>query len=647
MFEKITQRLERLHEDERGVSPVVGFVLIFALIMLVFTLYQADVVPAQNAEVEFKHSQEVAGDMEQLSAAVGSTGPDTVPQGVPVQLGVQYPDRALAINPGTPVGTIQTSETRTIEISGEDGSETLNTSFINYRPNYNRLNEETAYSIEHGMLIRDYSGPGDSRLDSSGVLFSGSDRIYLPLVTGDLQASEMSTVITPANVDNHTIDITSGDGELTLPTTLPEAGWDEILTDKSQVDGWMYSNSGSGVNQVTIELKNGTQLAVDKASVGDPDPDDDDLGLDPRITNASPTHPDVGSIQSNTELTAHTTDIFGSDLGDVDVEWSTNGSGGLSTASTTSNGNGNTTVSYNPNAGDIGSTVGVTASLPNVTGENSSVTFGLEYPERYIYRESPESPSVSVDEPETLAVSVQDEGDNPLSKVDVEASEDGAGSLNFTSSSTNESGETSFTYVPEDTDSGSTVTVEISLPNGSENGPVEYNLEFPSDEGPREGEKIDPGEVDGASLNTSAIARSRTHPSFKIGVPNDPDSDSGPNPIEITAFAIETKGALSGVTETERPHSDKTHNFFIYQTGLSKESETPLQLDGTVYNFTSEGAVTDSRVQLERFDSQGGVRLEGAVGSYSEADIVYWFILTDGTIRPVYFDATTGPPGRG
>src|SRR5699024_6073183 len=153
----LTQRLKRLRDDERAVSPVVGFVLIFALIMIVFTLYQSSVVPAQNEGVEFKHSQTVEGQMSQLNDAIQQAGASGVPQSVTIDTGVQYPDRALAINPGSPVGTLETVEAPNVTLSGlSDGSgywsgdETFETHLVSYRPSYNLLQQETTYTLENG-----------------------------------------------------------------------------------------------------------------------------------------------------------------------------------------------------------------------------------------------------------------------------------------------------------------------------------------------------------------------------------------------------------------------------------------------------------------------------------------------------------------
>src|SRR5699024_6210249 len=121
-------------------------------------------------------------------------------------------------NPGTPVGGLETSGNHTITIAGESGSATLNTSFITYRPNYNVYTEETNYSIEDGMLVKEYSNSDNTRLASEDTLFPANDsKVNLPLITGDISKHQMSVVISPSSVVTHPVEITSKSGKLTLP----------------------------------------------------------------------------------------------------------------------------------------------------------------------------------------------------------------------------------------------------------------------------------------------------------------------------------------------------------------------------------------------------------------------------------------------
>ncbi len=382
MMDVLKQRLKRFVDDERAVSPVVGFVLMFALIMIVFTIYNADVVPAQNQDVEYEHTQTIEGQMEQLSAAFLSADENGSTKSVALQLGVQYPTRVFGINPGTPVGTLNTSEMHEVRFTGDTETAEFNTSFVKYTPNYNLMQQETQYSIEHGLLVKDYDGSDNTRLKGTGALFSSDDEtVNLRLISSNLQESRMSTVVTAENVDTHKITTTSSDATLSLPTTLEKEEWNRTITGSEQVTDWNYSSSSSGVNRVNIELKNGTPINVNRVTAGNPPPEGE-IGIPPYIQNVTKTSINA-SLNSTTNLTVETMDIFGSHYDDVEINASTNGDrdGDLTPTSTTSGGqSGEATFAYESAPSDAGDTVEVTASLPNRTGENTSVTFELNYP---------------------------------------------------------------------------------------------------------------------------------------------------------------------------------------------------------------------------------------------------------------------------
>lgn len=78
------------------------------------------------------------------------------------------------------------------------------------------------------------------------------------------------------------------------------------------------------------------------------------------------------------------------------------------------------------------------------------------------------------------------------------------------------------------------MTVTASLPDRTgENTSVTFEIQYPSEESsgsPSEGGTIDPGEVDSPSLDTRAISRSKTHPSFKLVVSSGDNGTTDPNP---------------------------------------------------------------------------------------------------------------------
>ena len=49
--------------DERGQPVQIGFILLFGILVLAFAGYQGYVVPNQNSQVEFQHSQESSNEI--------------------------------------------------------------------------------------------------------------------------------------------------------------------------------------------------------------------------------------------------------------------------------------------------------------------------------------------------------------------------------------------------------------------------------------------------------------------------------------------------------------------------------------------------------------------------------------------------------
>ena len=96
--------------DARGVSEVIGFLLVFGFIIILLSINQAQVVPQENAEIEFKHSEEVQNDLIEVRSSISTAGQADVSQFPTVKLGTNYPTRTFALNPSSATGTLQTSD---------------------------------------------------------------------------------------------------------------------------------------------------------------------------------------------------------------------------------------------------------------------------------------------------------------------------------------------------------------------------------------------------------------------------------------------------------------------------------------------------------------------------------------------------------
>ncbi|WP_158056135.1 hypothetical protein [Halorussus halophilus] len=297
----------RLRTDERGVTVQIGTVLLFAVLVVLLSTYQAQVVPQENSQVEFKHNQQVQNQLQDLrdelhrTAATDSGGSASIP------LGTQYPVRALFVNPPSPSGTLRTTELGTdskvsIEnavASGEtrdywDGStQEFSTRGLSYEPNYHVYQNAPTTVYANGVLY--------NRFDSAKTVVAGQRLVKgntLSLVTVDgtlSKSSSQSLSVSPTAVSASTRTIAvreSGDPiELTVPTELSATMWEETLLEDefdgsdSDEDAYVQAvESVPGEDAVRIVLEPGTyELQLAKVGVGN-----DVSGVEPHyVTDVS------------------------------------------------------------------------------------------------------------------------------------------------------------------------------------------------------------------------------------------------------------------------------------------------------------------------------------------------------------------------
>lgn len=162
--------------DNRAVSPVIGFILIFGIIVMMMATYQAVVVPSNNAAIEFDHNQHVQDDMLAVRNSILTakiTGQDSF---ATVKLGVEFPDRTFALNPSNPTGTLRTTSPEPFEIRRNGPTGTVitesvcgatsflgeevavnETRLLEYRPSYREYGGAGTIRYEHTMLYHEFS----------------------------------------------------------------------------------------------------------------------------------------------------------------------------------------------------------------------------------------------------------------------------------------------------------------------------------------------------------------------------------------------------------------------------------------------------------------------------------------------------------
>jgi len=246
----------RLHTDSRGQSIQIGAVLIFAVIIILLSLWQAVIVPNQNADVEFDHYQTAERDMIELRSAIQrakTTGEDSF---ATVQLGTEFSNRVIARNPPDPTGSLRTSDNKTLRVEDGTGTEldlieSGENRFIEYRPNYAEYQEAGRIRYENTVVY--------SEFDSNNIFLSNQrllrgDTVSLIPLHQEFQASGKQTVpiepIPGVLETNEEVD----DPTVTIGTELSEADWEELLEDEIEAGNVDPSEITVSDGNLTLDL---------------------------------------------------------------------------------------------------------------------------------------------------------------------------------------------------------------------------------------------------------------------------------------------------------------------------------------------------------------------------------------------------------
>lgn len=285
----------RLRADERGVTVQIGTVLLFAVLVVLLSTYQAQVVPQENAQVEFNHNQQVHGQLQDLRDELHRTAATDSGGSASIALGTQYPVRALFVNPPPSAGTLQTTDLGTgsnvsIEnaiVSGEtgdywDGSgHNFSTRAIRYEPNYNVYQDAPTTMYENGVLYNQFE---DGNVTVAGQQLVRGNTVSLVAVNGTVSKStsrSMSVSPTAVSASTRTVTIRNETPDekvsIVVPTTRPtdEAVglWKRLLAEQMASDGpdkhVEAIRPGPRDRTVQIVFEPGTyQLQLAKVGVG-------------------------------------------------------------------------------------------------------------------------------------------------------------------------------------------------------------------------------------------------------------------------------------------------------------------------------------------------------------------------------------------
>jgi len=288
---KLDHIMSRFNDDSRAVTQVLGFILLFGILTIAFTSYQAQIVPQQNAETEFEHFQENQDDLVDLRSSILTAGTSDRAQYPTVELGTNYRTRILALNGPPPAGTLQTTESYPITISDESDSVTVDTRFIEYQPGYSELGVGSTW-YENSVLYSE-EGPTDAErvfIENQSLVDSG--RLQITALQNEFQQTSTDRVtVELRTLEDETVgDLSdldkSDDLTVEMPTRLNRSYWDDQLSDSEVVFNVGESTLGhfdSDVNRQNLTVDN---VTVNSVGIRDAPDDNPQKDIDP-ITGIS------------------------------------------------------------------------------------------------------------------------------------------------------------------------------------------------------------------------------------------------------------------------------------------------------------------------------------------------------------------------
>ena len=239
----------RLDSDDRGVSEVVGAILVFGVLVTLLGIIQTQAVPAQNQEVEIKHTAQVQEDLvefHEVASAVAAGGDE---QSVAVQSGTGYPSRLLFFNPSRVQGTVGTTGNQSVRIENVTADGQINDYFagagndlelftrrIEFDANYNELQNDPTIRYEYGVLYSNYSD--GTTIQNEGSVVDGND-INLIFIAGDYNRTRSTTqslAVRPNSAPSRSVPVENTSGNnivLELPSELPVSEWRELYDPSS------------------------------------------------------------------------------------------------------------------------------------------------------------------------------------------------------------------------------------------------------------------------------------------------------------------------------------------------------------------------------------------------------------------------------
>lgn len=376
-----------LYHDTRGVSELLGFLLVLVILLVTLATLQATALPAWTADTEQSHNVDVQEDIVDLRSAIFQTAGSGNDRAQGVQLGTDYPSRLVFINPPAAAGTLETEEQQSITLQNIDalghknarsywdartaeGGQTLPTRGLTYTPSYNEYDTAPKTRLEHGVLYNAFDGDIDLIRANRDIV--DDNRITLAALDGELEKTgiERQSIETlPASAPSQRIAVGGADGdpiELAVPTELDEETWQEILADEIEPAGSLLEPPAveDGELQLSLNGSERYQLRLAKVGVGEEVDREEPAYI---VTDGR------AAVSPNEDFAVEVRDRFNNPVpgADVDIETPQEPDPQCSVGSTA------TTDENGQIVGSCGESAALNFSLPDVSASYGSVSVSV------------------------------------------------------------------------------------------------------------------------------------------------------------------------------------------------------------------------------------------------------------------------------
>ncbi|MDL0138010.1 Ig-like domain-containing protein [Halobacterium salinarum] len=364
----------RFWDDNRAVTVQIGAILLFGTLIISMSIYQVTIVPSQNADVEYQHSQTVQNQMTDVRNGILRAAATGTIQPASVTLGTQYPSRVFLVNPPPATGTLQTSDAQAIQLTNVAainnetnhffeaiGAWNTSTKTLSYEPNYHEYDNAPSTLYESSILSNYYPDNENSPaipISNQVLVNEETNTITVVALNGSLSTSRSGSVsVEPVSLSApyEPVEITPEEDTDPITLTVPT----KVSPDLMETRTSLTDVSPGPLNEtVNITLQGNYTLRTAKIGVGSSTTEPG-----PRYLTTS----ENTVVQPNEEFTVSVRDRFNNPVGDQNVTVTANGSVVGSTSKRVGQ-SGEVTFTYTGSGDDV--TVSISGS-----GEEHKVIF--------------------------------------------------------------------------------------------------------------------------------------------------------------------------------------------------------------------------------------------------------------------------------